>query len=168
MIGRNSADLITVKDVPAEKFISAYAEHLKTAQKVKPIKGVEYIKTGNFKYLNPYNEDWFYFRCAAIARIVYLRPEIGIGTLRHVFGGSKCHGRAQHHHALASGKVLRFALQQLEAADVLMRLSDKRNKSHESVPDKKDKLLPRIVTPEGHKDLNEIAKSVFLKLYGSN
>ena len=166
MIGRNSADLITVKDVPADKFIAAYAEHLKTSQKVKPIKGAEYIKTGNFKHMNPYSEDWFYARCAALARIVYLRPEIGLGTLRHVFGGRKNHGRAQHHHALASAKVIRFALQELEKADVLMRLSDKRNKSHDSVPDKKDKLLPRIITPEGHKELNEIAKSVFLKLYG--
>ena len=67
-----------------------------------------------------------------------------------------------------SGKVIRYALQQLEAADVLMRLSDKRNKSYQSVPDKKAKLLPRIITPEGHKELNEIAKSVFLKSYGSN
>lgn len=29
MIGRKSTDKITVKDVPAEEFIKAYAEHLK-------------------------------------------------------------------------------------------------------------------------------------------
>ena len=59
MLGRNSNDLITVKDVPADKFIAAYAEHLKKTQKVLPIKGASYIKTGHFKQLNPYSEDWF-------------------------------------------------------------------------------------------------------------
>ena len=165
MLGRNSNDLITVKDVPADKFIAAYAEHLKKTQKVLPIKGASYIKTGHFKQLNPYSEDWFYTRAASIARVVYLRPEIGVNTLQHVYGGRKNNGNAKYHHALGSAKVLRYALQQLEQANVVMRLTDKRNTSYQSVPDKKDKLLPRIVTPEGHKELNEIAKQVFASQY---
>ena len=167
MLGRNSTDLITVKDVPADKFIAAFAEHLKKTQKIKPIKGADHIKTGHFKQMSPYSDDWFYTRAAAIARVVYIRPEIGISTLRHVFGGRKNNGNAKYSHALASGKVLRFALQQLEAANVIMRLSDKRNKHFDSLPDKEGKLLPRIVTPEGQKELNEIAKQVFAKLYSS-
>ena len=165
MLGRNNSDLITVKDVPADKFIEAFAEHLKKTQKIKPIKGSGYIKTGHFKHMAPYSDDWFYIRAASLARVVYLRPEIGISTLRHVYGGRKNNGNAQYHHALASAKVLRYTLQQLETANVLMRLSDKRNKHFDSVPDKEAKVLPRIVTPEGHKELNEIAKQVFAKQY---
>ena len=165
MLGRNNGDLITVKDVPADKFINAYAEHLKKTQKVQPMKGSGYIKTGVFKQMPPNSDDWFYVRAASLARVVYLRPEIGISTLRHVYGGRKNNGNAQYHHALASAKILRYTLQQLESANVVMRLSDKRNKNHETLPDKQGKLLPRVLTPEGHKELNEIAKQVFAKQY---
>ena len=165
MLGRNSRDLITIKDVPANDFITAYAEHLKKTQKVTPMKNWFYIKTGHFKKVSPYSEDWFYVRAAALARIVYLRPEIGINTLRNVFGGRENNGNAQYHHALGSAKVLRYCMQQLENANILMRLNDKRNTNHETVPDKKDVLLPRVITPEGQKEVNEIAKQVFMAKY---
>merc|ERR1719427_2260335 len=119
MLGRNQKDLITVKDVPASEFITAYAEHLKKTQKVLPMKNSHFIKTGHYKKVSPYNEDWF-----------YMRPEIGISTLRNVFGGRENNGNANYHHALASGKVLRYALQQLEDANVLMRLNDQRNANY--------------------------------------
>ena len=165
MLGRNQKDLITVKDVPASEFITAYAEHLKKTQKVLPMKNSHFIKTGHYKKVSPYNEDWFYMRAATLARMVYLRPEIGISTLRNVFGGRENNGNANYHHALASGKVLRYALQQLEDANVLMRLNDQRNKNNQTLPDKKSKLLPRVITPEGQKEVNEIAKQVFIAKY---
>ena len=40
MLGRNNADFITVKDVPADKFIEAFAEHLKKTQKVNTTYGI--------------------------------------------------------------------------------------------------------------------------------
>ncbi len=166
MLGRSASDSITVKDVPANAFITAYAEHLKKTQKIQLVKNSHFIKTGHAQHTAPYSEDWFYIRAAALARKIYLRPELGVGSLRHIFGNRKNNGNAKYHHAAGSGKVIRFALQQLEKANILMRYNDKRNRSLTAVPDVKGVLLPRVVTPEGHKELNEVAKQVFRTLYG--
>ena len=166
MLGRSASDSITVKDVPAHAFIVAYAEHLKKAQRIAPLKNGHFIKTGQAQQLAPYSEDWFYVRAAALARKLYLRPELGIGSLKHIYGRSKNFGHSPFHHASGSGKIIRYALQQLEKANVLMRYNDKRNNGLVSRPTVKSVLLPRIVTPEGHKELNEIAKQVFRTIHG--
>ena len=163
MIGRNGSDMITVKDVPAEAFINAYAEHLKKTQKVTPIKDANILKTGYSQELTPENEDWFFVRSAAIARTLYLRPERGVGHLRHVFGKRHKPGHKKRFHAVASGKVIRFAIQQLEKANILMAYNDKRNKNFQGEQD--ETKYPRIVTSEGHQDMNTVAKNVYNSLY---
>ena len=164
MIGKSSKDTITVKDVPAEAFIKAYAEQLKKAQKIKPIKDANLIKTGHAQELTPENEDWFFVRAAALARSLYLRPERGVGTLRHVYGRRHCSGHSKRHHAPGSGKVIRYALQQLQSADVLIAYNDKRN--HDFKADgPSTTCYPRIVSSEGRKEMNLIAKTVYENLY---
>lgn len=81
MIGRKHTDKINVRDVPADAFIEAMAEHLKKTQKVLPMENGFYIKTGASREIAPNNEDWFYTRVAALARKVYLRPCLGVRTL---------------------------------------------------------------------------------------
>lgn len=81
-------DAKTVKDVPAELFIKAFAAHLKAqgqmeVPKVLPLPPIfttqflssfsslqwaEYIKTGTQRELAPYDDDYLYIRAAAIAR----------------------------------------------------------------------------------------------------
>jgi ribosomal protein S19E (S16A) len=53
MLGIKKTDSITIKDVPAEAFIKALAEQLKVEQKVTPLSGDEYIKTGIAKEVSP-------------------------------------------------------------------------------------------------------------------
>ncbi|EER08063.1 40s ribosomal protein s19, putative, partial [Perkinsus marinus ATCC 50983] len=48
----------------------------------------EYIKTGTQRELAPYDDDYLYIRAAAIARRIYIRPNIGVGALRKIFGMS--------------------------------------------------------------------------------
>jgi len=52
----------------------------------------ELVKTGTHKELAPYDPDWFYIRCAAIARRLYCRGGVGVGALRKVYGGPKNRG----------------------------------------------------------------------------
>ena len=68
MLGRTASDSITVKDVPAQAFINAYAEHLKKTQRIALVKNSHFIKTGHAQHMAPYSEDWFYTRAASIAR----------------------------------------------------------------------------------------------------
>ena len=72
------------------------------------------------------------------------------------------------HHTKGSGKVIRYALHQLEQADFLMKLNDKRNKNvPNEIKKSDDTFYPRVVSYEGQKVLNEIAKQVFTKLHGN-
>lgn len=48
---------------------------------------VDLVKTARYKELAPYDEDWYYTRCAAIARHIYIRSPIGVGTTTKIFGG---------------------------------------------------------------------------------
>ena len=53
---------ITVRDIPAAKFIAAYAEVLKNNDKFIVPKWADLVKTGVFKELAPYDPDWYYVR----------------------------------------------------------------------------------------------------------
>lgn len=57
---------VTVKDVPAQKFVEAYAAHLKKAGKVTLPAWVDIAKTSCHKELPPQNPDWFYIRCGML------------------------------------------------------------------------------------------------------
>ena len=167
MIGRSASDFITVKDVPADAFIKAYAEHLKKTQKVTPIVNSHFLKTGVGKELSPESEDWFYTRAAALARKIYITPEVGVGKLSNIMGKAMRHGHRPNKHSAASTKVIRYAIQELERADVLMAYNDKRNTHTQAeLPKGKSLGFPRIISPAGQKELNEIAKQVFKGLYG--
>lgn len=54
---------ITVKDVSSHEFVISYAAHLKKQGKIQLPELVDLMKTGTFKELAPYNDDWFYVRC---------------------------------------------------------------------------------------------------------
>ena len=161
MIGRSSAsETVTVKDVPADRFIAAYAAHLKKTQKVTPLEGHEYLKTAHYKDVAPLNEDWYYVRAAAVARKLYLKPRIGVGRLRHLFGSVKRNGMCHNKHAKAAGKIIRHSMQQLEKAGVLTQYVDEEDKSM--------KFDERVVSREGQKEMNEVAKNVFNAMFKKN
>ena len=107
----STSGCITVRDVPAPKFISAYADVLKNNDKFIVPKWADIVKTGVSRELAPYDPDWYYIRAgqlvfyrnfvifiliclslllvlAAIVRKVYLRPGTGVGALRKRFGGA--------------------------------------------------------------------------------
>ena len=53
---------VTLRDVPADKFISTYAAHLKKSGELAIPKWNNIIKTATYKELSPENPDWFYVR----------------------------------------------------------------------------------------------------------
>lgn len=53
---------VTLKDVPADKFVVAYAAHLKKEGKLPVPKFCNIMKTATHKELSPYDPDWFYVR----------------------------------------------------------------------------------------------------------
>lgn len=49
---------------------------------------VDLVKSARFKELAPYDDDWFYTRCAALVRHIYFRSPVGVGTVTKIFGGT--------------------------------------------------------------------------------
>ncbi len=109
---------VTVRDVSAEKFISAYAEVLKNNDKFIVPKWVDTIKTGVHKELCPYDPDWYYVRAAAIVRKVYLRQGTGVGALKKRFGGAYRRGAAPERHQDGAGGLIRTILKNLDDINV--------------------------------------------------
>ena len=132
---------VTVKDVAAPAFVAAYARYLKRSGKVTLPKWVDIVKTGAFKELAPYDADWFYIRCASIARNLYIRGSHGVGSLKIRYGGQGRRGVLPNHGAEASGSVIRAAFKALEKLRVL----------------EKDPNGGRRVSRTGQRDLDRIA-----------
>jgi small subunit ribosomal protein S19e len=136
---------ICVRDVNSAAFITAYAEHLKNSDKFELPVWSDTVKTGVFKELAPYGDDWYYIRAASIARKVYLRPGLGTGMLQKWYGGSYRRGARTEHFRKASAGVIRSVLIQLEEMKVVEKLSNG----------------GRQVTTVGQQDLDRIAGTVF-------
>ncbi|MBO4302566.1 30S ribosomal protein S19e [Methanosarcinaceae archaeon] len=108
--------MTTAYDVPAAEFISKVAEKLKENDKIVPPEWAEFVKTGVHKELPPVEEDWWFTRCAAILRAVYMEGPIGVERLSSIYGGKQNRGSKPHRKAKGSGSVIRTAVQQLEDA----------------------------------------------------
>jgi len=105
---------ITVRDVPADRFIAAYAEVLKNNDKFVVPKWADTVKTGVHKELAPYDPDWYFIRAAAIARKIYLRQGTGVGALKKRFGGSYRRGARPEIHQDAAGGLIRTIIKALD------------------------------------------------------
>ena len=78
---------VGVKDVDQQVFTKALAAFLKKSGKVKLPEWVDIVKTNVAKELAPYDEDWYYTRLASMARHIYVRQPIGVGTVTKIYGG---------------------------------------------------------------------------------
>ena len=87
-----------------------------------------------------------------MARKIFIRPRAGVRLLTHLYGSAQHTGHGLPHHVNASGKVIRWGLQQLEKLKVI-----KKDKKGNEL-----KVNSRIISKEGAKDLNRIATEVAL------
>lgn len=142
---------VTVKDVPAQQFITNYAAFLQRQGRLDVPGFVEVVKTSSSNELPPQDASgWFYMRTASIARHIYLRKDIGIGRLNKRYGNSKNRGFRPSHHADASGSVNRKAVQALEKLGVLETSENG----------------GRRVSDNGRRDLDRIAEQTLSELNG--
>ena len=133
--------MVSANDVPSEALIMRTAEELKKMEEIKPPEYAEYVKTGVHKERPPTQENWWFIRSASVLRKVYLGNRIGVSRLRKVYGGRKNLGHQPGHKRLASGAIIRKALQQLEAAGLV----------------KTEKGKGRVITPKGQSLINRIS-----------
>eukprot|EP00405_Crypthecodinium_cohnii_P007003 CAMPEP_0194782364 /NCGR_PEP_ID=MMETSP0323_2-20130528/78648_1 /TAXON_ID=2866 ORGANISM="Crypthecodinium cohnii, Strain Seligo" /NCGR_SAMPLE_ID=MMETSP0323_2 /ASSEMBLY_ACC=CAM_ASM_000346 /LENGTH=195 /DNA_ID=CAMNT_0039721171 /DNA_START=85 /DNA_END=673 /DNA_ORIENTATION=- len=72
----------SVKDVEADKFITAFAQHLKRQGRFEIPKWADVVKTAKFKELPPNDPDWLYVRTASMVRKIYIRGGVGVETAK--------------------------------------------------------------------------------------
>lgn len=106
---------------------------------------VDIVKTGINKELAPINPDWYYVRCAAVARHVAVRSPVGVGALTKIFGGKKRRGVQPSKYVRGSSSIARKALQALEALKWI---------------EKDPNGSGRRLTAQGRRDLDRIASQV--------
>ena len=110
-----------------------------------------YIKSSYSNEISPIDCDYMYTKAAAIARIIYLSKSknIGVGTLRTIFGKKNRRGVQPPISARASGKIIRVILQQLEKISYIEKFFDEGKHS-----------IGRAITKEGIKNLDKIASEI--------
>ena len=140
----------TPYDVPPDKLIERLARYLKReVEAVRPPEWAIFVKTGSHVQRPPQDPDWWYVRCASLLRKLYIHGPIGVERLRSMYGGRKDRGHKPEHHRKAGGSIIRKALQQLEAAGLVQKVTDA--KGH---------VIGRALTPEGRSLLDRIATEV--------
>lgn len=135
--------MTTLYDIPASDIIYKVAEKLKENENIQPPEWASFVKTGTHKQLAPTNKDWWYIRCAAVLRTIYIDGPIGVERLRSVYGGKKDKGSKPNKKAKGSGSIAREAAQQLEAAGFVKSLKS-----------------GRIISPAGQSMLDNTAYEV--------
>ncbi|MEM1508989.1 MAG: 30S ribosomal protein S19e [Thermofilaceae archaeon] len=141
--------MVNAKYIPPRIFIEELARYLKeNVKEVQPPEWSLYAKTGNYKERVPDDPDWWYKRCASLLRKLYVHGPVGLERLRVSYGGRKNLGHKREHFSKAGGSAIRKALQQLEAAGLVMRLEKK----------------GRVLTPKGKALLDTLAYNVFKQL----
>uniref|UniRef100_A0A2L2Y3J0 Ribosomal protein S19 n=1 Tax=Parasteatoda tepidariorum TaxID=114398 RepID=A0A2L2Y3J0_PARTP len=134
----------SVKDVKQHDFVKALSAHFKKSGKLKVPEWVDVVKTGMHKELAPYDEDWFYTRCASVARHLYIRSPAGVGALTKIYGGRYRRGTRPSRYCRGSSSVARKALQALENLKLV----------------EQDPSGGRKLSNQGRRDLDRIASQI--------
>ncbi len=136
-------DMVSIRDADATLLVKKTAEQLKG--KIGMPAWANYVKTGVGKERPPEDPDWWYIRVASVLRRIYLDGPVGVSRLRSYYGSKHRRGHKPTHFAKGSGNIIRKSLQELEKIGLIA---------------KTEKPRGRIITPEGQKFLNTIAKGI--------
>jgi small subunit ribosomal protein S19e len=135
-------------DVPVNDLIEETAKELQKIDQIKPPSWTVFVKTGTHKERPPKREDWWYVRCAAVLRSVRKLGPVGVQKLRTKYGGKKNRGHKTERFYKGSGSIIRKALQQLEAAELIKKGEAGNHKG-------------RIITPKGISILDKAAVGLY-------
>mmetsp|Transcript_29848 Transcript_29848/g.75563 ORF Transcript_29848/g.75563 Transcript_29848/m.75563 type:complete len:145 (+) Transcript_29848:1157-1591(+) len=139
----------TVRNIPAGLFITVYADFLKKSGRIELPSWLNIVKTGINKSNAPENPNWFFYRLAALSRKFYLNRGKGVGNLRKEYGGKKRRGSRPSKKVPSSGKIIRFALQQLEKLKII----------------EKDHKGKRKITKKAKQDMDNRAEKIIFSIF---
>ena len=133
--------------VNPNELINKAAEELKKQKLVEPTEWSVFVKTSHSRQRLPDNDDWWYYRSAAILRSIAKLGPIGTQKLRTKYGSKKNRGHKPEKFFEASGSIIRKILQQLEKSELIKQAERGVHKG-------------RVITPKGNSLLNKIAVQI--------
>ncbi|MFW6230939.1 MAG: 30S ribosomal protein S19e [Nanoarchaeota archaeon] len=139
--------MVSIYAVDPNALIERVAEELKKTDLVQPPEWAQFVKTGVAKQRPPVSSDWWYIRAAALLRAVYTIGPIGVNKLRTKYGSKQQRGVRPEKFRIASGNIIRTALQQLEKEGLIAQNKDEKKKG-------------RIIAPKGQSMIEKCADAV--------
>jgi small subunit ribosomal protein S19e len=136
--------MTTPYDIPAKDLIEGIAKKLEKDTNIETPNENIFSKTGVDRENPPTNKDWWYIRCAAILRKVYIKHHIGVERLKGEFGGKQDRGSYRYKARAGSGTIARRAFQQLEKAGYISKIKGR----------------GRILSPKGRSFMDNTSKEV--------
>lgn len=134
--------MANVYQVESSALVKTAAAKLQEQKLPMPVY-VTVVKTGPSRERAPEQTDFWYIRCSALLRQVYINGPIGVSRLRARYGSRKVHTVTKHHWKRAGGSIITDALNALEKAGYV----------------KKGKT-GRVITPQGKSFLDKVANSI--------
>ncbi len=132
-----------IRNVEPTKLVNELANELEKIDVIKYPYKIP-IKSGVCCERPFQQKNFWYLRCAAIMRQLYLKGPLGVSRLRTYFGKRKRRGHAPAKSMKAGGKFIRTMLQQLESAG-LVKYVERPKKG-------------RVLTPQGVSLIHKVAK----------
>lgn len=124
-----------------QKHIEILAQELEKQGIIAP-DWARFVRTSQGRERAPTQANWWQIRAASMLRVIAERGPVGTAKLRVKYGGRENRGMAPDKFALASGKIIRTILQQLEKSQLIKQDSRGVHKG-------------RMATGAGYKLLNE-------------
>ncbi|AAZ10777.1 ribosomal protein S19, putative [Trypanosoma equiperdum] len=109
----------TLRDVHPWRWVKICSQHFKQEGKMMVPNCAEIVKTSHGRERAPQNPDWYYIRCAAVLRAVYLRPGVGYGGLSKRFSSKKNRGSRPEITTRASKGLLHWCCKSLTKLELL-------------------------------------------------
>ena len=135
----------TPYDIPPSMLINRLGKYLKEeSDTITPPEWSHFIKTGIHNERPPKSADWWFVRCAAVLRKIYVKGPIGIEKLRGEYGGRTDKGVKPEHARKGSGAIVRNALKQLQEAGFVKII----------------RFEGRVVTNEGRRLLDRLSTQI--------
>ena len=148
--------MTTYYDIPANMLISALADKSSDSKDIVAPNWSEYVKTGVDRERPPTQENWWTIRTASLLRKVAKQGPIGVTTIAQTYGTVMNNGAGPNTPGVASRKIIRTALQQLEAAGLVEMVPTKEVETEDG---KQQLYSGRKITSAGQKLLDEVAHS---------
>ena len=146
----------TVLDIPSAKFINELATFFKEKNIIKVPKYAALVKCSRANDCEPINQDYIFYKAAAICRKLYLSKSknLGVGSLRSMFSKKQRRGSQPPKAFRSGGKIIRDLVIQLKAKEYI----DNYGKDEEEATDH-----GLYLTRTGRSELDKIAAGLMKK-----